>query len=383
MAHEQFIPHPAVDGAVAHAPTVTSGEFLIRSTDLGLLRQGGTVADLLPAANPAPSGLGIVRLPLPAGKAFIDALGRLRAALGDTTGRRVTPNCQLQPWVSPGGGSGPYPAAAAGLDYGRALAGRPSTVVAFDSGALDLYGKYDSTGQVTVAPADTVPDGTTGPAWIRHGSFVASRITAASSTARVKVVKAFGPTGGIDDFTLANAIDAYLKANPKVAIVNLSCGTFADSAPLALATLVHSYPRILWVAAAGNLDTFSTGSTVLPAWPAAMPEVIGVGALDAAGNKTSFTDQRSTDVWAPGGAVFGVTGRGTLSDPVGTFTGYGTWSGTSFSAPFVAGRLTDFMGQFTALNPPPPGPALARAAMEYLYGRPLPPPPATAYIVVT
>jgi hypothetical protein len=385
MLPEETLAYPSMPNAVLNPPLANAREFLVHSVDLGTLRATGLVNDLLPGTDPAPSAISVVRLPLAAGAVFAAALARLRRALNDPTGERVTPNFQLQPWVSPGGDSGPRPVAIAALDYGRARAGRVATIAVYDSGVLEDYVTYDP--RAHLKAAGTVPDGNPGPGaeptLVRHGSFVASRVSAASSTAKVKAVKVFGSTGGVDDFTLATAIDAFLKVNPDVSIVNLSCGTFSDVAPLALATVVRNHPRVLWVAAAGNLTTIGTGATTLPAWPANMPEVIGVGALDANNNKTAFTDQISADVWAPGEAVLGVVGKGMLAGVAAAFNGYATWSGTSFAAPFVAARLADFMGQFTALNPPPPGTALVRAAQEYLYGGPLPALPARPTILVT
>jgi subtilisin family serine protease len=171
-----------------------------------------------------------------------------------------------------------------------------------------------------------------------HGTFVAGVLRQAAPGVRFDPEAALTPMGLGDEEMLVSAID---RLSGETSIINLSLGCFTqdDVAPLSLVNRLSQLRRDqVVVAAAGN----SGGSR--PSWPAALPEVIAVAAVDdkepakysnygpwvnacAAGTRTSTY----------------VTGR--LHPLLGSeeFTGYAEWSGTSFATPHVAGRLASIM----------------------------------------
>ena len=96
------------------------------------------------------------------------------------------------------------------------------------------------------------------------------------------------------------------------------------------------------VAAAGN------DGSCRPAWPAALPEVIGVAALDCSG-PAAFTNHGPwVDACAPGvGIVSTFLDFDGVEAPIPAldgfdpdcFEGFASWSGTSFSAPIVCAAI--------------------------------------------
>jgi hypothetical protein len=278
----------------------------------------------------------------------------------------VTANYILQPWVSSGGDGMPRP-----TDRTPPIGNFSGTgpVVLFDSGLLVNY----ETGHSYLAKVDpaSVTDLIALPVGDQpmglfdcHGMFVSGVLACAAPGANVAVRRVFDAAGAVDDWTLAAAIDVYLKDHAAV-LVNLSCGTFADTdhPPAALLATIRQYPQVLFVAAAGNVDG---GTPLLPAYPAAFSEVVGVGAVDSAGQPTTFSDSLSTDVRALGQAVDNAFGAGTVATGVskaGPFTRSATWSGTSFAAPLVSAALLEFMAA------PPQGVLLATAAIGWLAAR--------------
>ena len=150
-------------------------------------------------------------------------------------------------------------------------------------------------------------------------------------------------------------------------VVNLSFGEFMtddDTAPMVLEAAVRRFgPETVVVAAAGNngdADQLPPGRLspgVTPAtksYPAALPKVIGVGAIDADGNLAPFTPHPAPwiSLYARGTDLNGAYLRGrvavatTEQDPDGTprtrdevFDGTANWAGCSFAAGIVTGVI--------------------------------------------
>lgn len=133
----------------------------------------------------------------------------------------------------------------------------------------------------------------------------------------VKVISADG--SGANSWIangIANAVN--LGAN----IINLSLGGLDNSSTIRLAVQQATQQGALVVAASGN-----DGSGA-PLYPAALPEVLAVGATTQSGDKASFSNYGNhLALAAPGEAIYS-----TLPN-----NRYDAWNGTSMASPHVAG----------------------------------------------
>jgi subtilisin family serine protease len=145
-------------------------------------------------------------------------------------------------------------------------------------------------------------------------------------------------------------------------IISLSMATpgVDDEAPAALLTAVQTvqdeHPEVLIVASAGN------NGTDVPMYPAAIPAVIGVAALQAdltPADWSSFGDWVTCSAVGVGIASTFVPGvedeRGGSTQKFGP-NAWAIWSGTSFSAPQIAGTVARYCQ--LSLNPITPLDAL-------------------------
>ena len=132
--------------------------------------------------------------------------------------------------------------------------------------------------------------------------------------------------GQSNSFLLAKGIVAAVDVGAK--LINVSMGSFGDSAIVRNAIQYATDGGALIVAAAGNngIDQVS--------YPAANEGVIAVGGVDAQGNHLDFSNSGdSIDISAPG---FGVNAAWTDDQAASV-------NGTSFSAPIVTGAIAAVM----------------------------------------
>jgi subtilisin family serine protease len=122
-------------------------------------------------------------------------------------------------------------------------------------------------------------------------------------------------------------------ADAKVAVLNISFGavTFDDQPPLVLGRAVEKLvPEVTIVAAAGN-----HGPNSRPIWPAALGDVVAVGAAKRVNGTNEFKPAKFSpkrkwvDLVAPGEKIRSLYKA----------DGYATWNGTSFSAAAVSGAI--------------------------------------------
>jgi subtilisin family serine protease/flagellar hook assembly protein FlgD len=171
---------------------------------------------------------------------------------------------------------------------------------------------------------------------IGHGTFVAGvaaatgdngiGIAGASMGASVLAVKVADPVGDIWTDTLASGI--IWAADHGADVINLSLGSDTPDQMESDAVAYAVGKGVLVVAAAGN------DGTTTPSYPAAYPQVIAVGATDAAGQRAGFSQYGSwVTVAAPGTAITSTTPTAGSSNFA---SGYDQAQGTSFSTPIVA-----------------------------------------------
>jgi subtilisin family serine protease len=161
-----------------------------------------------------------------------------------------------------------------------------------------------------------------------HGTFVAGVVQQHAPSARLRIERVLHSDGICDEVDLIEALHR-LHSDPRPPdVVNLSFGGFThdDRVSVLLDRAVSELTaRSVVVAAAGNAGSGR------PFWPAALPTVIAVGALDATGTgPAEFSNHGPwVDEWAVGEDVSGAFVAGCFA----------RWSGTSFAAPAVAGAI--------------------------------------------
>lgn len=162
-----------------------------------------------------------------------------------------------------------------------------------------------------------------------HGTAVASMIIGNGSLtpgvapgAEIISIRIADDLGQSDSFLLAKGIVAAVDAGAR--LINISMGSFGDSALVRNAIEYARAAGSLIVAAAGNNGADRVS------YPAANDGVIAVGAVDALGNHLDFSNTgRQIAVSAPG---FGVNAAWTGDQAASV-------SGTSFSSPIVLGAI--------------------------------------------
>src|SRR5213595_4114831 len=217
--------------------------------------------------------------------------------------------------------------------------GKPSVVVAVvDTGVWWTH--KDIQANMWVNPADGTThgydfiSGDTNPmdesSGVYHGTGVAGVIAAiidngqdVAGTAQVKVMalRALGLNGQGSSFNTSQAIRWAAQNGAKV--INLSLGTnetFGGPTDIQLAVDYAWSRGALVVAAAGNAGTPTID------YPARLPNVVSVAAIDETGQKAAFSNYGSgLDLAAPGDRILTLSGNNQVH----------YLRGTSFAAPFV------------------------------------------------
>jgi Subtilase family len=180
-----------------------------------------------------------------------------------------------------------------------------------------------------------------------HGTFIAGIIKRLVPDALLRNIKLVGPCGDADEHSLATAIRELVASaeRPPPDILNLSLAGYAleDMKDLALAIrLLQRVHGTVVVAAAGN------DATCRPTYPAVLPGVVGVGAVDGEGRPAPFSNYgpwvRASSLGVDVVSCFfewnGARPRpGEPVDRDDFSHAWATWSGTSFAAPHVAALI--------------------------------------------
>jgi len=181
-----------------------------------------------------------------------------------------------------------------------------------------------------------------------HGTFIAGVINQVAPGCTVSVGQVASMYGDTDEFLAARMVEDLLPQVDDRSILSLSFGGYAlDDAAAALGWAIAEFQARggVVVASAGN------DSTCRPAFPAALRDVVSVGAIGPSG-PALFTNYGAwVRACAPGVDILsmfftGFVGQGQPGpdgvDP-DNFSGWARWSGTSFSAPVVVGALARMM----------------------------------------
>jgi subtilisin family serine protease len=225
-----------------------------------------------------------------------------------------------------------------------------------------------------------------------HGTFVAGEIAAATGngqgiagiapSAKLLVAKVVNPDHTISLSAEAAAI-RWAVAN-RARVINLSLGGLRDPADprrdtfsrAEAAAVAYAYAHgALVVAAVGNSDQAPRTPWPYASYPAALPHVLGVGAIGRDGNVPAFSDRDPiyTDIAAPGEDIVSTLPRaltarnGACADqgysPCGPKS-YRVASGTSFAAPQVSAAAALVLGTNPSLAPGQVTTVLERAAAD-------------------
>ena len=211
-----------------------------------------------------------------------------------------------------------------------------------------------------------------------HGTIVAGEIAGALNAAGVVglayssqliVAKVVASDGTIPLTAEADAIRWAVQQGARV--INMSFGAVRDPANPALDTyskveaqaIAYAVKhKAIIVAAVGNSDEAYATPWPYASWPAALPHVIGVGALTRTGNVPDFSDEDPVyvDIAAPGTGIFStfpksLTGAQSSCAPQGytdcASGDYRNPEGTSFAAPQVSAAAAVLLGLNPALTP--------------------------------
>ena len=258
-------------------------------------------------------------------------------------------------YVGGGGGGLPTAADASALPPPTAgNAGRDVHVAILDT---RLFPHPDLAGRYYTESSDALLDEKDEfPYHAGHSTFVAGLVTQSAPMVELEILNVLD-----NQLAAATAWDVAVRmaafADSDVNVLNLSLGCFTDDgdAPLLLKRAVELLtPQTIVVAAAGNHGGgVSAAGDVMPQtpfWPAALDDVVAVGAHDSARQRAAFSpDTPWITLSAPGVDVASTYLRGAVEMPregssdgsteLQDFGGYATWSGTSFAAAAVSGKI--------------------------------------------
>lgn len=174
-----------------------------------------------------------------------------------------------------------------------------------------------------------------------HATFIAGLIFNQAPAASVEARTILADGGQAKVWDVAKAIAGFAGAGVDVLNLSLGCRTTDGRPPLVMQRAVERLgSHTLAVAAAGNHG--GTTSSDDPIWPAALPTVVAVGAHDEHGDRARFSpDLPWVTISAHGTDVVSTFPYQLVSGLPGwdDYAGYVTWSGTSFAAARVSGRL--------------------------------------------
>jgi hypothetical protein len=305
-------------------------------------------------------GLTLYRL---ANLGTLDALARLDAALGEGV---ATPNHMISicgpvhcPAIEPepvAAGAEPAPPVSTDPDCD----GKGTLVSVVDTGWIkQAQNHYWLAAGVGSDPADEeqYDKADIGP-YVGHGTFMSGVIRSMAPVADVINERVPAQAAGAwDEHQMAVQLKQALAKAPDIICLASGVTSRKDRPMLGFQVFYEKYlsqvKNTVFVASAGN------NGDRRPVWPAAFPWTISVGALNADALAGQITGRAAfscfgswVDVYAPGQDLVNAFAWGDLTykEPpkagtMATFDGMARWSGTSFSAPLVAGLIAARMSR--------------------------------------
>jgi hypothetical protein len=173
--------------------------------------------------------------------------------------------------------------------------------------------------------------------------------------------------------------EAQDQASQELALAGIDASTLeaTNAALQAICDLLQPH-NVYFVAAAGNDNTATLPNRPEADYPAALTNVLGVGALDRMNQPTDYSnmsDRPPTDGLATFGGIRAANGQDTdnvdgvlgiytsefptpLAGPPGSqppnIQGWARWAGTSFAAPMISGGIAAVISDSLAQGLPPP-----------------------------
>jgi Subtilase family len=184
-----------------------------------------------------------------------------------------------------------------------------------------------------------------------HGMFIASIIAELAGPCELRVIRAMSNLGDVDEWDIINILD---EIRGQIDIVNLSFGGYALDEMVALSNAVSLVQLAPGPASDGAEPISDRGAVVvasagnegmwLPPYPARLPGVVSVAALGPDGPAAFSNYGPWVRACAPGvdvasGFYIDYRSEGSPGVDPDEFDGGASWSGTSFAAPLVVGRI--------------------------------------------
>lgn len=279
---------------------------------------------------------------------------------GDTSrwvpvvGRNLAVNLHATPDIGFGGNGYPDPVDSSAIPPRRfgALDQNRVRIGVVDTGMIshrDLAGRWSHAGGRILDPVS--PNHAAG-----HGLFISGIIARRAPNCALETYGVLDENDGrASVWEVAKAI-ASLAASCDVINLSLSCFTKDDDPPFALRRAIERVgPDVVVVAAAGNHGNVPPSEILSPtsqSWPAAFDRVVAVTAHENGEVPTWSFRGPWVRLVAPGvnvtscylqGDVKIQYGANDSGDPVKAFSGYASWSGSSFAAANVTGAIAGLM----------------------------------------
>lgn len=215
-----------------------------------------------------------------------------------------------------------------GISTGNSRWGAGVKIAVLDTGVVPISALPGLSQSIAITPFPMDLNKTHG-----HGTAVAALIASndpaalgVAPAAEIISIRVGDESGQADSFALAAGILAAVESGAQ--IINISMGTHEDNPLIHEAVLYANEQNVIIVAASGNSESADAS------YPAAYPSVISVGAVDARGEHLNFSNY---------GTYLSVTAPGYSINTVWPGNRYGAISGTSASAPIVAGAIAATM----------------------------------------